>query len=191
MLLNCDAGENSWESFGLQGDQPVNPTSTWIFIGRTDAEAETPKLWPPDGKDWQQEKKGVTEDEIIGWHHWFNGHEFEQILGDRTGKPGVLQSMGSQRVRNDWVAEQQQFPYVENEGVVVDGVQGLCWLWCSFIHLEIVQGIGQTCGFWNLGLHPTPSWAICPLTRLEQVTQPFLPLFPHLCNGIVFSSLHR
>ena len=71
--------------------KPVNPrgNQSWIFIGRTDAEAETPKLWPPDvkswfiwkdfdaGKDWRWEEKGTTEDEMVGWHHWFNGHEFE------------------------------------------------------------------------------------------------------------------
>ena len=70
---------------------PVNPkgNQSWIFIGRTDAEAETPVLWPPDeknpligkdsdaGKDWRQEEKGMTEDEMIGWHPWPNGHEFE------------------------------------------------------------------------------------------------------------------
>ena len=71
--------------------QPVNPkgNQSWIFIGRTDAEAETPILWPPDaknwliwkdpesGKDWRWEEKGTTENEIIGWHHRLNGHEFE------------------------------------------------------------------------------------------------------------------
>ena len=140
MLLNCGVGEDSWESLGLQGDQPVNPkgNQSWIFIGRTDVEAETPILWPPDahlaargkshgfspvaagtwgifssyggmilqssclfsdvrtpvslrgtpqnwlirkdpdaGKDWRQEEKGTTEDEMVGWHHWLNGHEFE------------------------------------------------------------------------------------------------------------------
>ena len=61
---------------------------SWIFIGRTDAEAETPTLRPPDenkligkdpdaGKDWRQEEKGTTEDEMVGWHHQLNGHEFE------------------------------------------------------------------------------------------------------------------
>ena len=75
--------------------QPVNPKGKqpWIFIGRTDTEAETPILWPPDlknwllGKDpdarkvWKQEEKGTTENEIVRWHHWLNGHEFEQALG--------------------------------------------------------------------------------------------------------------
>ena len=71
--------------------QPVHPkgNQSWLFIGRTDAEAETPVLWPPNvknwliwkdpdaGKDWKWEDKGTTEDEMVGWHHWLNGHEFE------------------------------------------------------------------------------------------------------------------
>ena len=71
--------------------QSVNPKRNqyWIFFGRTDAEAEVPKLWPPDGKswfirkdpdagkDWKQGDKGMTEDETVGWHHWLNGREFE------------------------------------------------------------------------------------------------------------------
>ena len=68
----------------------------WIFTGRTDAESS--RLWLPDGKswligkdtdsgkDWRQEKKGVLEDEMVGWHHWLNGHEFEQIPGDAEGQ---------------------------------------------------------------------------------------------------------
>ena len=72
--------------------QPVHPkgNQSWIFFGRTDAEAETPILWPPDvknwlickdpdaGKDWGWEEEGMTEDEMIAWHHWLDGHEFEQ-----------------------------------------------------------------------------------------------------------------
>ena len=79
--------------------RPVNPEGNqpWIFIGRADAEAEAPILWPPDakvnrgkdsdgGKDWGQEKKGTTEDEMVGWHHWPNGHKFEQTPGDSKGQ---------------------------------------------------------------------------------------------------------
>ena len=74
-----------------KGNQP------WIFIGRTDDEAEAPMLWPPDGKswlpgkdlcaqkDWQQEK-GTTEDKMVKWHHRLNGHEFEQAPGDGEGQ---------------------------------------------------------------------------------------------------------
>ena len=72
--------------------QPVHPKGdqSWVFIGRTDVEAESPILWPPDakswligkdpdaGKDWGQEDKGATEDEMVGWHHWVNVPEFEQ-----------------------------------------------------------------------------------------------------------------
>ena len=86
----------------------VNPKGNqpWIFIVRTDAEAEAPILWPPDatwrtnslektlersfpldtGKDWRQEEKRMTEDEMIGWHHWLNGHEFGQTLVDSEGR---------------------------------------------------------------------------------------------------------
>ena len=84
--------------------QPVNPKGNqpWIFIGRTDAEAEVPTLWPPDvkgqligkdpdaGKDWGQEEKGVTEDKMVGWHHWLNGCEFEQTLGDSEGQGSLV-----------------------------------------------------------------------------------------------------
>ena len=70
---------------------------SWIFIGRTNAEAETLIPWPPDaksrliekdpdaGKDWRQEEKGMTEDEMVGWHHWLNGLEFEQAPGVGAG----------------------------------------------------------------------------------------------------------
>ena len=92
MFLNCGVGEDSWESLELQED----PTC----LGRTDAEAEAPILWPPDaeswliwkdpdaGKDWGQEEKGKTEDEMVGWHHWLDGHEFEQApgVGDGQGR---------------------------------------------------------------------------------------------------------
>ena len=66
----------------------------WIFFGRTDAETEASILWPPDvkslliekdpyaGKDWRQEEKGTTQDKMVGWHHWLNGHKFELTLGD-------------------------------------------------------------------------------------------------------------
>ena len=76
MLLNCGVGEDSWESIGLQEIKRVNPkrNQSWMCIGRTDAEAETLILWPPDTK---QEEKGMTEDEKVGWHHRLNGHEFE------------------------------------------------------------------------------------------------------------------
>ena len=100
MLLNRGIGDSSGESLGLQGGQTSNPNEnqSWIFIGRTDAETETPILWPPDvknwltgkdhnaGEDWRQEEKGTTEDEMVGWHHWLNGYEFQQAPEVGYGK---------------------------------------------------------------------------------------------------------
>ena len=95
MLLNCGVGEDSCESLDCEEIQPVSPkgNQSWIFIERTDAEAETPILWPPDvknwllgkdpdaGKDWRQKEMETTEDEMIGWHHRLDGREFEKAPG--------------------------------------------------------------------------------------------------------------
>ena len=83
--------------------QPVHPkgNQSWIFIGMTDAEAETPILWPSDaknwliwkdpdaGNDWRWEEKGMTEDEMVAWHHRLDGQEFEQALGVGDGQGGL------------------------------------------------------------------------------------------------------
>ena len=83
--------------------RPVHPKGdqSWVFFGRTDAEAETPVLWPPDakswliwkdpdaGKDWGQEEKGTTEGEMVGWHHRLNGHEFGWTPGVGDGQGGL------------------------------------------------------------------------------------------------------
>ena len=100
--------------------QPVHPkgNQSWLFIGRNDAKAETPVLWPPHAKswliwkdldaekDWRQEEKGMTKDKMVGWYHRLNGHEW---VNSRSwwwsGRPGILQSMGSQRVPHAWVTE--------------------------------------------------------------------------------------
>ena len=103
MLLNYGVGEGSWASLGLKEIQPVHPKGdqSWVFIGRTDAEAETPILWPPDvksrliwkdpdaGKDWGQEEKGMTEDETVGWHHRLNEHGFGWTPGAGNGQGGL------------------------------------------------------------------------------------------------------
>ena len=97
--------------------QPVHPkgNQSWIFIGRTDAEAETPdvKNWliwkdPDAGKDWRQEKKGTTEDEMVGWHHSLSGNVFEKTGREwRTGSLVCGSPMRSQKVRADLATEQQ------------------------------------------------------------------------------------
>ena len=93
----------------------------WTFTGGTDAEGEAPILWPRDvksqvigkdpdaGKDWGLEEKGVAEDEMVGWHHWLNGHELEQALGDgeRQGSLACCSPWGH-RVGYDGATEQQQ-----------------------------------------------------------------------------------
>ena len=99
MLSNSGAGEDSWEFMDSKQIKPVKPIGNqpWIFIGVSDAEAEAQilcfflvsKLSGKDhdaGKDWRQEEKGVSEDEMFGWHHRLNGHEFEQTLGDSEGQ---------------------------------------------------------------------------------------------------------
>ena len=84
--------------------QPVHPKGdqSWVFTGRTDAEAEMPILWPPHaniwligkdpdaGKDWGQEEKRMTEDDMVGWYHWCDGHEFKQTQGDSGGQGSLV-----------------------------------------------------------------------------------------------------
>ena len=98
MLLNCGVGEDSWESLGLQGDEGDQP---WDFFGRNDAKAEIPVLWPPPakswligkdsdaGRDWGQEEKGTTEDEMAGRHHWLDGRESGWTPGVGDGQGGL------------------------------------------------------------------------------------------------------
>ena len=92
----------------------VNPkgNQSWIFIERTETKAEAPTLWPPDvknwligkdpdaRKDWRQEEKGMTEDEMVGWHHWVDGHEFDQALGvgDGQGSLACCSSWGRKKL---------------------------------------------------------------------------------------------
>ena len=121
MLLNCGVGEDS-SPLDCKEIQPVHPKGdqSWRFIGRADAEAEAPILWPPDvkswltGKDpdarkgWRQEEKGTTEDAMVGWHSiQLNGHEFGWTpgVGDGQGGLAMLQCMESQRVRHGWATE--------------------------------------------------------------------------------------
>ena len=113
MLLNCGAREDSWESLGLQGDQSnlqsilkkINPE--YSLRG---PDVKNRLIWEvlDSGKDWRQEEKGTAEDERIGWHHWLNGHGFEQTPGDGEGQGGLACCRPwGRRVRHDWVTEQQ------------------------------------------------------------------------------------
>ena len=120
MLLNCGVTEDL-SPVDCKEIQPVHPKGdqSWVFFGRTDAEAETPILWPPDvkswliwkdpdaGKDWRQEEKGTDK----GWDGWMTSPTLWTWIWVNsgswwwTGRPDVLLSMGSQRVRHDWATE--------------------------------------------------------------------------------------
>ena len=129
MLLNCGVGEGSWESLDYKEIQPVHPKGdqSRVFIGSTDAKAETPVLWPPHGKswligkdsdagrDWGQEEKGTT-----GWDGWMaSPTRWTWVWVNSgswwwTGRPDVLQFMGSQRVRQDWAIELNRTSILSN-----------------------------------------------------------------------------
>ena len=110
MLLNCGIGEDSWESLGCKEIKPVHSKGDqpWDFFGRNHAKAEAPVFWPPHvkswligkdsdaGRDWGQEEKGTTVDEMAGWHHWLEGRESEWTpgVGDGQGDLACCDSWG-------------------------------------------------------------------------------------------------
>ena len=114
-----------------------------VFIGRTDVEAETPILWPPDakswliwkdldaGKDWVQEEKGMTEDEMVGWHHWLNGHEFGWTpgVGDGQGGLACCGSLGRDWSELNWVSSGTQAPNLFCSTIVC--------MWFPFLKLPL------------------------------------------------------
>jgi len=122
--------ESPWDSKEIQ---PVNPkeNQSWIFIGRTDAEAEAPKLWPPVAKnwltgkdsdarkDWRQEDKGTTKDEMAGWHHLLDGHEFEQALGVGGGQ-GSLACCSSRGHKESDTTEQLKWLIADSRWYIAE-----------------------------------------------------------------------
>ena len=120
MLLNCGVGEDAGLPLDCKEIKAFHPKGNqfWIFIGRTDAEAGSAILWPRDvkswligkdpgaRKDWRWEEKGMTEDEMVGWHHWLDGHEFEQLLGVGVGQGSLIAVHGvakSQTRLSNWI----------------------------------------------------------------------------------------
>ena len=128
--------------------RPVHPkgNQSWIFIGRTDAEAETAILWPPDaknwliwkdpdaGKDWRCEEKGMTEDEMVGWHHQLNGHEFELVM-DREAWRAVVHGAAKSWT---WLSDWTELNWTEAKIGVLGSGGG--WEWgveiCLDIHMD-------------------------------------------------------
>ena len=137
--------------------KPISPRGKqpWMFIGRTDAEA--PLLWQPDvksqlirkdpdaRKDWRQKEKRMTEDEMVGWHHWLNGHEFEQALGDGEQRSLVCCSPWSYRVRHDGATEQQQ---KENYNKLShQSIQHTCWTWIYLVGQKVCSVLSKKTHF--------------------------------------------
>ena len=125
------------------GDQP------WDFFGGNDAEAETPVLWPPHvkswligkdsdaGRDWGQEEKAMTEDEVVGWHHWLNGHEFEQALRESGGQKSLVHCSPWGHKESDTTATEKQSALFRLIPIDTTPVQS--W----FPHICVVWGHGQ------------------------------------------------
>ena len=160
ILSNCGAGEDSLSPLDCKEIKSVNPegNQTWIFIGRTETEAETPILWPPDaktgftgkdpdaGKDWGQEEKGVIEDEMIEWHHLLNGYEFEQTRGDSEGQ-------GSLACCSPWVHKESdmtkrlnniKLAWIDSHSMQISNPcfkvqKGLTFKHTEFIHIKMVN----------------------------------------------------
>ena len=115
LMWRTDSLEKTMKLVHPKGDQ------SWVFTGRSDAEAETPILWPPDtrnwliwkdpdaGKDWRQEEKRTTEDEIVGWHHWLNGQEFEQMVKNREAWCAAVHGVTKSQNMTE-LTEQQMTP---------------------------------------------------------------------------------
>ena len=131
MLLNCGIGEDSWERLGLQGD-PTSLSKNWLIWEDPDA-----------GKDWRYEEKRTTEDEMVGWHHWLDGHEFWVNSGSWwwTGRLGKLLSVGSQKVRHDWATElNSPTQWLNNSNICI----------CIYMHAHLSIHSSNKIWLWGL-----------------------------------------
>ena len=165
--------------------QPVHSErdQPWDFFGRTDAKPETPVLWPPHakswligkdsdaGRDWGQEEKGMTEDEMAGWHHWLDGHEYERTpgVGDRQGGLASCESWGHKE-SHDWATElTDPWKCLEDFKIFINFLLAVLGLHCcagfsplgesnsySLVvvprRLTVLASLLQSTGSWALGL---------------------------------------
>ena len=128
---------------------------SWIFIGRTDAKAETPILWPPDGKnwltgkdpdavkDWGQEDKGTTEDEMVGWHHWLK-HEFEQARRVGDGQRALLSCSPWGREESDMTEQLNWLSRCTQKNVFFPHSFCLCSMFSYFLRIRCFHGHWQS-----------------------------------------------
>ena len=190
MLSNCGAGEDSWDPLEskpviLKRHQP------WILLGRTDAEAEAPIFWPPDAnswltvkdpdarKDWRQKEKRVTEDEIVGWHHRFNGDELGQTLGDGDGQGSLAccspwgheeldmteRLNWSESLYNRALKEKSLDPNVWHCTVI-------CWGSCNLYNEAALVSGQRLPSLWRLSQQagtPVQSWTVLPPTTTQRL----------------------
>ena len=132
MLLNYGLEKTLESPSDCKEIQPVNPkvNQSWIFIGNTDGEAETPILWPPDEKnwiigkdpdgrkDWGQEEKGMTEAEMVGWHHQLDEHEFEQALGVGDGLGSLASWIHGVAKSRTWLSDWTDWIFLLNYSII-------------------------------------------------------------------------
>ena len=159
--------------------KPVNPkgNQSWIFTGGTDPEAEAPILWLPNvntgkdpdaRKDWRQEEKGMTKDEMVGWHHWLNGHEFEQVLGDGERQGSLACCSPWNRKKSDRIEQLKNnqmdkwklsWPTAEGIKRTAQDTLGSVFLRLTgFVFLESLSQINQDGAF----VSPKPQFTIKP-----------------------------
>ena len=155
--------------------QPFNPkeNQSWIFIRRTNVEAETPILWPPNtknwllgkdpdtGQDWKQEENGTTEDEMVGWHHWLNGHEFEQTpgVGDGQGSLACCSPWGHKNSDTteglNWIEHLILLLCFHGSGLVAKACQTLATPWTVACQAPLSMGFSRQ-DYWSGLPFPSP-----------------------------------
>ena len=180
--------------------KPVNPkrNQPWIFIGRTDAEAKTPILWPTDamnwligkdhdaGKDWRQEEKGMTEDEMDGWHHWLYGHEFEQAAGVGDGQGSLVRCSPWGHKESDtteqlnWMLPKLQ---LDGQGKVVKIGRLYCFF--NFLTISACSAIYYLFPFITINFHCIIAYTVVVVKLLSHVW-----LFDPIYHSLPASSVH-
>ena len=153
--------------------QPVHPKGdqSWIFIGRIDAEAETSILWPPDsfektlpaGKDWRQEEKGTIEDEMVGWHHWLDGHEFEQAPWVGDGQGGLACAVHGVTKSRTWQSDWTELIYLWSHLTLL--LLLLIYNLGNWVSKKLVNWVSVVTWIKDLEIKPRFSWNDLPIVN--------------------------